>query len=126
MRRREFMGLIWGAASFWPVTVSAQQTTRIPRVVYLSPADIPVQVTSYRTQMRELGYVEGRNIRLEFRDATATLIVPRPLREEVVGAGDIDAIMAISTPAPGGPQGNRNHSDCCLYSGRSCWLGSCQ
>ena len=74
------MGLIWGAASFWPVTVSAQQTTRIPRVVYLSPADIPVQVTSYRTQMRELGYVEGRNIRLEFRDA----------------AGDVDRLPAIA------------------------------
>ena len=69
MRRREFIGLIWGAASIWSVTVSAQQTTRMPRVVYLSPVGIPSQVTSYRAQMRELGYVEGRSIRLEFRDA---------------------------------------------------------
>jgi putative ABC transport system substrate-binding protein len=93
------MGLIGGAVSFWPVTVSAQQTTRIPRVVYLSPVDIPVQVISYRAQMRELGYVEGRNIRLEFRDAAGEVDRLPAIAEEVVGAGDVDAIMAISTPA---------------------------
>jgi putative ABC transport system substrate-binding protein len=83
----------------WPVALSAQQTTRIPRVVYLSPVDIPVQVISYRAQMRELGYVEGRNIRLEFRDAAGEVDRLPAIAEEVVRAGDVDAIMAISTPA---------------------------
>ena len=73
--------------------------TRIPRVVYLSPVDIPSQVASYRAQMRELGYVEGRNIRLEFRDAAGDVDRLPAIAEEVVGAGDVDAIMAISTPA---------------------------
>ena len=99
MRRREFIGLIWGAASVWPVSVSAQQVPRRPRVVYLSPVDIPSQVASYRAQMRELGYVEGRNIRLEFRDAAGEVDRLPAIAEEVVGAGDVDAIMAISTPA---------------------------
>jgi putative ABC transport system substrate-binding protein len=99
MKRREFMSLIWGAVSFWPVMVSAQQTTRIPRVVYLSPVDIPSQMASYRAQMRELGYVEGRNIRLDFRDAAGDVDRLPTIAEEVVGAGDVDAIMAISTPA---------------------------
>jgi putative ABC transport system substrate-binding protein len=99
MRRREFIGLIWGAASVWPVTVSAQQAARMPRVVYLSPVGIPSQVTSYRTQMRELGYVEGRNIRLEFRDAAGEVDRLQAIAEEVVRAGDVDVIMAISTPA---------------------------
>jgi putative ABC transport system substrate-binding protein len=99
MRRREFIGLIWGAASVWPVTASAQQAARMPRVVYLSPVGIPSQVTSYRTQMRELGYVEGRNIRLEFRDAAGEVDRLPAIAEEVVGAGDVDVIMAISTPA---------------------------
>jgi putative ABC transport system substrate-binding protein len=67
--------------------------------VYLSPVDIPVQVISYRAQMRELGYVEGRNIRLEFRDAAGEVDRLPAIAEEVVGAGDVDAIMAISTPA---------------------------
>jgi putative ABC transport system substrate-binding protein len=99
MRRRDFIGLILGAAPFWSATVSAQQTTRMPRVVYLSPVDIPSQVASYRAQMRELGYVEGRNIRLEFRDAAGEVDRLPAIAEEVVGAGDVDAIMAISTPA---------------------------
>jgi len=93
------MGLIAGAASFWPVTVSAQQTTRIPRVVYLSPVNIPQQVSSYRAQMRELGYVEGRNVRLEFRDAAGEVDRLPAVAEQVVVAGDVDVIMAISTPA---------------------------
>src|SRR6478609_2487073 len=99
MRRRAFMGLIGGAALFWPVSTSAQPMTRIPRVVYLSPADIPVQVASYRAQMRKLGYVEGRNIRLEFRDAAGEVDRLPAIAEQVVAEGDVDAIMAISTPA---------------------------
>jgi len=93
------MGLIAGAASFWPAAGAAQQLTRIPRVVYLSPVNVPQQVTSYRAQMRELGYVEGRNIRLEFRDAGGEVDRLPVVAEEVVGAGDVDAIVAISTPA---------------------------
>ena len=100
MRRREFVGLILlGAASALPVATSAQQVPRMPRVVYLSPVGIPSQVASYRAQMRELGYVEGRNIRLEFRDAAGEVDRLPAIAEEVVGAGDVDAIMAISTPA---------------------------
>jgi putative tryptophan/tyrosine transport system substrate-binding protein len=49
--------------------------------------------------MREFGYVEGRNIRLEFRDAAGDADHLPAIAEEVVGAGDVDAIMAISTPA---------------------------
>ena len=93
------MGLLGGAALFWPVATSAQPTTRIPRVVYLSPVEIPVQITSYRAQMRKLGYVEGRNIRLEFRDAAGEIDRLSAIAEQVVAEGDVDAIMAISTPA---------------------------
>src|SRR4029078_11645492 len=99
MRRRAFMGLIGGAALFWPVSTSAQPTTRMPRVVYLSPVDIPVQVASYRAQMRKLGYDEGHNIRLEFRDAAGEVDRLPAIAEQVVAEGDVDAILAISTPA---------------------------
>jgi putative ABC transport system substrate-binding protein len=67
--------------------------------VYLSPVGIPAQVNSYRTQMRKLGYVEGRNIRLEFRDAAGEADRLPAIAEEVVREGDVDVIMAISTPA---------------------------
>ena len=98
MRRREFIGLILGAASVGPVAVSAQ-VPRMPRVVFLSPVGIPAQVNSYRTQIRELGYVEGRNIRLEFRDAGGEVDRLPAIAEQVVKEGDVDVIMAISTPA---------------------------
>ena len=98
MRRREFIAG-FGAAAAWPLVAHAQQVPRIPRVVYLSPVGIPAQINSYRAQMHELGYVEGRNIRLEFRDAAGEVDRLPAIAEAVVAAGDVDVIMAISTPA---------------------------
>jgi len=98
MRRREFIGLVTSTLA-WPVVARAQQPARIPRVVYRSPVDIPSQVISYRGQMRDLGYVEGRNIRLEFRDAGGDVDELSKLAEKLVQAGDVDVILAISTPA---------------------------
>ncbi len=49
--------------------------------------------------MRELGYVEGRNIRLEFRDAAGNVDALPRLAQELVRDGGIDVILAISTPA---------------------------
>ncbi|MBR1233590.1 ABC transporter substrate-binding protein [Bradyrhizobium sp. AUGA SZCCT0042] len=49
--------------------------------------------------MRELGYVEGRNIRLEFRDAAGNVDALPRLAQELVREGGIDVILAISTPA---------------------------
>jgi putative ABC transport system substrate-binding protein len=99
MRRREFVGLIVAAISAGPIAVSAQQVPRIPRVVYLSPVGIPTQENSYRRQLSELGYIEGRNIRLEFRNAAGEADRLQAIAEEVVREDDVDVIMAISTPA---------------------------
>src|SRR5258708_25313404 len=99
MRRRAFITLLGGAAVAWAIAVHAQQAARRPRVIYLSPVDIPAQVNSYRNQLRELGYVEGRNIRLEFVNAAGDVDRLPALAEELVRAGDVDVILAISTPA---------------------------
>jgi ABC-type uncharacterized transport system substrate-binding protein len=98
MRRREFISLVCAAVT-WPGVARSQRAARMPRVVYLSPVDIPLQVNSYRAQLRELGYVEGRNIRLEFRNAEGEVDKLSTLAEDIVQAGDIDVICAISTPA---------------------------
>ena len=83
MRRREFITLLGGTVA-WPLMASAQQAAGIPRVIQLAPVGVPSQVEFTRRLLRELGYVEGRNIRLEFRDA----------------AGNVDALpAALSTPA---------------------------
>lgn len=97
MKRREFLVIVVGAVL--PLAANAQQPVKMPRVLHLSPVDIPSQVASYRTQLRELGYIEGRNIRFDFRHAAGDVDRLPAIVEEAVKAGDIDIILAISTPA---------------------------
>jgi putative ABC transport system substrate-binding protein len=98
MRRREVITILSGAA-IWPLLASAQQLARMPHVVHLSPVDIPSQADQTRRQLRELGYVEGRNIRLEFRNAAGNVDALPALAQDLVQEGGVDIIIAISTPA---------------------------
>jgi len=98
MRRRRFITLVGGMVTL-PLTASAQQPPRMPRVVRLAPVHVPAQVEGTRSLLRELGYVEGRNIRLEFRNAAGNVDALASLAHQIVGDGDVDAIIAISTPA---------------------------
>jgi putative ABC transport system substrate-binding protein len=99
MRRREFITLLGGAAVAWPFAARAQQSATMPHVVQLSPAENPARDNGIRTRLRERGYVEGRNIRLEFRDTAGNVDRLPALAEELVQEGGIDVILAISTPA---------------------------
>ncbi|MET3844591.1 ABC transporter substrate-binding protein [Bradyrhizobium sp. OAE829] len=83
----------------WPFTARAQQPARMPRVISLAPVHVASQAEGTRRVLRELGYVEGRNIRLEFRDAAGNVDALPRLAQELVREGGIDAILAITTPA---------------------------
>jgi len=98
MRRREFITLLGGTVT-WPLMASAQQAAGMPRVIQLAPVGVPSQVEFTRRLLRELGYVEGRNIRLEFRNAAGNVDALPALAQEIVRDGGVDAILAISTPA---------------------------
>ena len=98
MRRREFITLLGGAVT-WPLMAVAQQLPRMPRVIHFAPIDIPSQTDATRRLLRELGYVEGRNIRLEFRNAGGNVDALPALAQELVREGGVDVIIAISTPA---------------------------
>jgi putative ABC transport system substrate-binding protein len=72
MRRREFLGILGGATAAWPVTAHAQQPERIRRVGMLSGAaesDLEAQALTgiTRQRLQELGWSEGRNLRIEDR-----------------------------------------------------------
>ncbi|MFL5237697.1 MAG: ABC transporter substrate-binding protein [Rhizomicrobium sp.] len=98
MRRREFITLLGGTVT-WPLMASAQQVAGMPRVIQIAPVGVPSQVEFTRRVLRELGYVEGRNIRLEFRSAAENVDALPALAREIVRDGGVDAILAISTPA---------------------------
>lgn len=100
MKRREFIGLIGGGAiSAWPTFANAQQAGKMPRVVQLAPVEFPSQIDGTGRLLARLGYVEGRNIRYEFRDAGGNADMLPALAEEIVSARGVDVIVAISTPA---------------------------
>src|SRR5262245_44797703 len=68
MKRREFITLLGGAAA-WPLAARAQQAGKTPRVGYIragTPRNDPFREEFVRG-MRDLGYVEGRNVAYEFR-----------------------------------------------------------
>src|SRR4051812_13043723 len=69
MLRREFIGLIGGAAATWPTRARAQQVAP-PVVGFLSSVSLdPSLLTAFIRGLSQQGYIEGRNVRLEYRDA---------------------------------------------------------
>jgi putative tryptophan/tyrosine transport system substrate-binding protein len=71
MRRRELLSLLAGAAAAWPLAARAQQAARLPRlgVLLLSTPQADPQMETARRALRDLGYVEGHNLAIEYRYA---------------------------------------------------------
>ena len=102
MRRRDFMAGLGAAA--WPVVGLAQQP-RVWRVGYLSPVFPPSKspgdaavFEAFRNRMKDLGYVEGKNLIIESRYAEGQSDRLPDLANELVSL-QCDVIVAVATPA---------------------------
>jgi ABC-type uncharacterized transport system substrate-binding protein len=97
VRRREFISLLGGAAA-WPLMARAQQPAKVARIGYLAlgPASArSSRVEALRAGLRDLGWVEGKNIIIEFRWAEGVQQLPE-LAAELVRM-NVDVIFAPSS-----------------------------
>ena len=72
MRRREFIILVASATACPPAADAQQQAGKVPRIGFLrvtSPSDRPPLFDAFRQGLRELGWVEGQNIVIDYRYA---------------------------------------------------------
>jgi putative ABC transport system substrate-binding protein len=100
MERRTFMAMLTGGLLAAPLAAEAQQAAKVARIGYLSPnlAASPHLHEAFRQRLRDLGYVEGRNVVIEYRDAEGKPERVAALAAELV-ALKVDVIVAPSTLA---------------------------
>ena len=97
MKRREFIGLVGGAAA-WPLTASAQQARgKIVTIGILAIEPWP-PIDTFRQALDDLGYIEGKNIRFEYRYAKGHNERFPELATELVGL-NVDVILTWGTDA---------------------------
>jgi len=99
MKRREFIGLVGGAAA-WPLAARAQQPA-MPVIGYLEAGSLETtreNVASVRRGLSDTGYVEGRNLGIEYRWADDHLERLPALADDLVRR-QVAAIVVTTTPA---------------------------
>src|ERR1700687_4472186 len=102
MRRREFITLLGGAAAAWPVRVRAQQPDRVRRIGVLMGNDEndpegKAVFSGFTQGLAELGWTDGRNLRMDVRWAADNVDRMRMFAKELVDLRP-EMILAHGTP----------------------------
>jgi putative ABC transport system substrate-binding protein len=96
-KRREFLGLIGGAAA-WPLTASAQQAERKIVTIGILAIEPWPPIDTFRHALDDLGYIEGKNVRFEYRYAKGHNERLPELANDLVGL-NVDVILTWGTDA---------------------------
>jgi ABC-type uncharacterized transport system substrate-binding protein len=101
MQRRRFITLLGGAAAAWPMATRAQQAERMRRVGVLMNGDATdaqsqLWLAAFVQGLRQLGWVEGQNLRMEIRWNAGDTALARTHVAELVGLMP-DVILAVTT-----------------------------
>jgi len=102
MRRREFIRLVGGTAATWPLAARAQQADEVRRIAVLvnTAADDPesqASVAALKQTLQQLGWAEGRNLRIDYRGAAGNAQQMQAFAQELI-ALQPRVILARSTP----------------------------
>jgi putative ABC transport system substrate-binding protein len=100
MRRRHFLTLLGGAAASWPLAARAQQSQKLPTIGFLGPSTSSLdshRVGAFVQRLRELGWIEGRNVAIEYRWAEGRVEHLGEFAAEFVRL-KVDVIVTSGTP----------------------------
>jgi putative ABC transport system substrate-binding protein len=103
MRRRKFIMLLGGSVFAWPLAAPAQQPEQLRRIGVLSlfaetDAEAQAQDAAFRKRLTDLGWVDGRNIRVDYRWGAGSVDRVRLFAKELIRLNP-DVLVGITTPA---------------------------
>jgi putative tryptophan/tyrosine transport system substrate-binding protein len=99
MKRREFITMLGGAAA-WPIAARAQQPGKLPTIGFLgaAPSIESQRIAAFVQRLRELGWIDGRNLAIEYRWAEGRNERYTEIAAELVRL-KVDVIVTVATPA---------------------------
>jgi len=100
IRRREFITLLGGAVAAWPLAARAQQPSKLPTIGYLGSQTLATHAdwhAAFLQRLRELGWIDGRNLVIEYRWAEGSGDRAAKLAAEFVKLR-VDAIVTYANP----------------------------
>ena len=101
MKRRDFITLLGGAAAAWPLAARAQQQAKLPTIGLWGPSTLSAasqRVARFVQRLRELGWIEGRTVTIEYRWAEGRNERAAEIAAEFVRL-KVDVIVAQGTPS---------------------------